>query len=326
MIIRDGILFHNVAEMIPVEDGFRLCRIPDSLRVKLNPLAQENAFQCSGVELRFRMISEEITLYMRTVDDTEALPALIYFGSFQGSWDQSARAIGRGRSALHLRKPKNIPWLRRALHGRESIYDPDMVRIFLPCSMCIYMGLDGTVEPPHAGDATNKRLLSYGSSITHGSLALGAHQSYVYQLARRLGCDSINLGLAGACHLEKEMGEYITSRKDWTVMTVEMGINMLDKFTEEGFRERVRAFVEIMRSDGRPVFVTSLFAYLGENQQKGMAFRRVVKEETQGKLPFVDGLELMGDDTLLAEDLVHPAVEAHTMIADRWAAFIQENL
>ena len=325
MIIRDGILFHNVEEMIPVEDGWQLCRFPEEVRLRLNHTAQFHAYQCGGVELRFRMVSEEINIYMRTPDDTEALPALIYFGGFQGSWDQSARTVGTARSCLHLRKPKNIRWLREAMAGREMIYDPDMVRIVLPCNVCIYMGIDGEVEPPRPGDATEKRLLSYGSSITHASLALGAHQSYAYQLARNLGYDSVNLGLAGSCHLEKEMAEYITSRKDWDVMTVEMGINMLG-FTEEAFRERVRAFVDRMAADGRPVFVTSLFAYLGENQEKGDAFRRIVKEETEGKLPFIDGLELMGDKTLLAEDLVHPAVAAHTMIAQRWAEFIRKNL
>lgn len=325
-MIRDGMLFHNVEDMIPVPDGWRLNRVPAALREKLNPGARDNtSFHASGVEIRFRMLSDEVNIYLRTDDDTEALPALIFYGPFQGTWTQSARTIGKGQSCVHVKKPDNIAWLKQALQGREGIYSPDMVRIVLPYSACVYMGVEGLVEPPHEGDATSKRLLCYGSSITHGSLALGAHQSYAALLARALGMDYINLGFAGTCHLEKDMAEYIVSRRDWTAATVEMGINMLGGFTEEQFARRVRTFVDVMAADGRPVYVTSLFGYMGENQEKGAAFRRIVKEETAGRLPFIDGLELLGDDTMLAEDLVHPSVEGHGQIARRWAAFIQSQ-
>jgi len=323
-MIYDGMLFHNVEDMIPVEDGLRLCRVPPLVREKLNPGARDNtAFHCSGVEIRFRMLSEEVKVYLRTDDDTEALPALIYYGPFQGTWTQSARTIGKGRSCVDVKKPQNIAYLHAAQQGREKLFDPDMVRIVLPYSACVYMGVEGRVEPPHAGDATPRRCLSYGSSITHGSLALGAHQSYAFMLARSLGCDSINLGFAGTCHLEKDMAEYIVSRRDWDVATLEMGINMLSRFTEEEFARRVRDFVAVMAADGRPVYATSLFGFMGENEKKGEAFREIVRRETAGKLPFIDGLDLMGDNTLLAEDLVHPSVEGHRMIAQRWSAFIR---
>lgn len=60
--------------------------------------------------------------------------------------------------------------------------------------------------------SAEKTYLAYGSSITHGSLALAAPCSYPFQIARRLGCDYLNLGYAGSAYLEREMAEYIVSR------------------------------------------------------------------------------------------------------------------
>lgn len=327
-MIYDRIDFHNVAELVSSKRGFALNRLPGDVRKQLNEGARTNAsYHCSGVELRFRIRSGEVDLYMRTEDATEALPALIYYGSFQGGWEYSARAIGVKMSRIHIRPAQNLPVLQRITEEKGLLYRPEMVRVLLPYSKCVYVGIEGDIEPPHPGDAPERVCLSYGSSITHGSLALGAQQSYASRIARALGCDHINLGLAGCCHLEESMAQYLCSRKDWDVCTVEMGINMLGSFSEEEFEKRVRRFVQIMQADGRPVFTTSLFAYAYEDsQEKGAAFRRIVKAETEGKLPFIDGLELLDNPAMVAEDLVHPSLEAHEQIAQRWSRFIQEHL
>ena len=328
-MIFDRIDFHNVEEMIPCEDGYRLNRLPAAVREQINEGARVGAsFHSSGVELRFRILSGEVDLYLRMEDATEALPALIYYGSFQGGWEYSAKCIGEGKSRIHIRPAQTLPALQKLTEEKRLLYRPELVRVLLPYGKCVYMGVEGNIEPPHPGDVPGSVCLTYGSSITHGSLALGAQQSYASRIARSLGCDHINLGLAGCCHLEEEMAHYLCSRKDWRVCTVEMGINMLGSFSEEAFEQRVARFVQIMQQDGRPVFVTSLFAYAydEELQKKGAAFRRIVKRQVEGKLPFIDGLELLDDPSMVAEDLVHPSLEAHEQIAQRWSQFILSHL
>lgn len=328
-MIFDRIEFHNVEELVPCEDGWRPNRLPASVRETLNPGARDSSsFHSSGVELRFRILSGEADLYLRMDDATEALPALIYYGSFQGGWEYSAKCIGEGKSRIHIRPAQSLPALQKLTEEKGLLYRPEMVRVLLPYGKCVYLGAEGDIEPPHPGDAPDRVCLTYGSSITHGSLALGAQQSYASRIARSLGCDHINLGLAGCCHLEESMAHYLCSRKDWDVCTVEMGINMLNAFTEEEFENRVARFVEIMQKDGRPVFTTSLFAFAYDEsqQKKGQAFRRIVQEQTAGKLPFIDGLELLDDPAMVAEDLVHPSLEAHEQIAQRWSRFITTHL
>ena len=112
-MIYDRIDFHNAAELVSGKRGFALNRLPGDVRKQLNEGARTGAsYHCSGVELRFRIRSGEVDLYMRTEDATEALPALIYYGSFQGGWECSARAIGEKMSRLHIRPAQNLPVLQ----------------------------------------------------------------------------------------------------------------------------------------------------------------------------------------------------------------------
>mgnify|MGYP002643373219 CR=1 FL=1 len=123
-------------------------------------------------------------------------------------------------------------------------------------------------------------------------------------------------------NFEKEMAEYIVSRKDWDFASVEMGINMLyGNFTADQFEERVRSFVEVFSREERPVFATSIFGFNGsrEFQEKAALFRKIVKKYAGEKLIFTDGLELLDNPAWISEDLIHPAVDGILQIADRWS-------
>ena len=320
--------FHNVAELVPYEDGHIMYRVPADVRAHLNEgLRERSSWYATGVELRFRLRGDQAVIRLRTLPMDEAQVAHVYYGSMQGGWQNSSRLITTQATELLIRRPENLDQLAEIHRSCALPFSPELVRVVLPYGSLVFLGVEGDVEPPRPEDLPTRTYLAYGSSITHGSLALGAQQSYASRIARALGCDHINLGLAGCCHLEESMAQYLCSRKDWDVCTVEMGINMLGSFSEEEFEKRVRRFVQIMQADGRPVFTTSLFAYAYEDsQEKGAAFRRIVKAETEGKLPFIDGLELLDNPAMVAEDLVHPSLEAHEQIAQRWSRFIQEHL
>lgn len=323
-MIFDRIDFHNVWDMLPREDGGRLLlRLPRELYGHLSDMGKANGLLASGVEMRFRIRNGEADIFLRAENTDEALPVLIAYGDFQGGWMYSAKLITKEKSCIHIAPSGHLKEMQHLTDTRGLRYQPEMVRLILPYLPVVYLGAQGDIEPPHPGDTPARTLLCHGSSITHGSLALGATASYASLLARRLGCDYLNLGLAGSCHLEEEVARHIVSRRDWDLATVEMGINMLH-FSEEEFRARVRRFVEILAADGRPVYVTSLFVYGLNNDPKGQAFRCIVQEETAGRLPFINGLELLDDPCMLAEDMVHPAQDGHWEIARRWAEFIKE--
>ena len=325
-MIFQNIDFHNVAEMTPEDDGWRMWRVPADVREKLNENARlRTAAYTTGVELRFKLKGESADIHLRTLPAQEAPVAYLYYGSIQGGWDHSSRVIGTQRTTLHFERPANLERLKAISQQCHLPFDPEVIRIVLPYTSCIFMGVDGEVEPPCKEELPQKTCLCYGSSITHGSLALAAPYTYPFRISQKLGCDYINLGFAGTAHLEKEMAEYIVSRKDWDFATFEMGINMLGEFTEEQFDQRVCDFLNVLEQDGRPVFLTSIFGFNGGGQEKAQHFRDSVRKHAEGRFAFVDGLELLNNPAMLAQDEVHPTLEGIEQIAQRWAELMKKE-
>lgn len=326
-MIFQNIDFHNVAQLTPEGDGWMMWRFPQELRPQLNTrLCNDISHFNSGVELRFRIKGEGVTLLLRSMPELEAQVAHIYYGSFQGGWERSARMIGTEVTRVHIPAAANLDALRQISENAHLPYDPALVRVVLPYGTCIYLGCEGEVEPPLPGDTPAKTYLAYGSSITHGSLALSAPHTYAFRIAQLLGTDYLNLGCAGTAHLEEAMARHIVDRKDWDFASVEMGINMLGSFTAEDFEARVDRFTAILAADGRPVFATSLFHFNGDDQAKGMAFRRIVRKYAEERLHFIDGLELLENPAFLAQDMVHPSLEGQEQIARRWSEFMKARL
>jgi len=231
---------------------------------------------------------------------------------------------------LIARAPKGIVLTggdSRELRADTLPFDPELFRLVLPSARCLFEGVEGDIEPPRAADLPGKTWLAYGSSITHGSLGLMMPYSYPFRIAQKLGCDHFNMGFAGAAHLEKEVAEYIVSRKDWDFASVEMGVNMVGGYTPEQFEERVDAFTSILAQDGRPVFATDIFGHNIPNvQEKAELFRAIVRKYAQKRLIFTEGLELLNNPAFISEDLVHPSLEGLAQIANRWSTIMRSHL
>lgn len=322
-MIFQNIEFHNVAEMIKCEKGYQMLRIPSYVREKLNERARDEvSLYSTGIELRFRLKEDSATIILSVDDNAEAQVAFIYYGSFQGGWQYSSKIIQK-ETRITIPKNNNLNVLKDITKSEGLAFDPEIVRIVLPYGTCYFVGVEGEVEPPLKEQLPAKTYLAYGSSITHGSLALAAPYTYPFRISQILKCDYYNLGFAGSAHLEKEMAEYIVSRKDWDFASVEMGINMLNAYSLESFEERVTEFTDILAKDGRPVFATSIFGFTGPEQEKADKFREIVKKHTSKKLIYTDGLELLNNPAFVAADLVHPTLEGIAQISERWVKIMK---
>ena len=330
-MIFDGIAFHNVEEMVREGDGWRLSRLPRSVADQLDPgIKDGSSWFSSGIELRFKLVSETVTLYLRGQEMEEAQTALIYFGQTPGGWQYSTKTIGTERNAITIRYPEAIGELEKMADTFGQKWSPRLVRVILPYGKIHYLGKEGETALPERGDMPQKRVLCYGSSITHGSLGLIPSSTYVFGLASRLGMDYINQGYAGTAYMEKPMAEYICSRKDWDIATLEMGINMLGtSLSDEEYEERIRQFLAVMAADGRPVFTTDIFRFNGGEAQQNRAavFRDIVKRQAaRVGIVFTPGEELLHEPWLISADMVHPAWEGQLLIAERWSEGIKTSL
>lgn len=328
----DNIVFHNVEELEKTEKGYLPRRIRREVREKISEGVRENIY-ATGVELRFTMPEGSVDLILRADVVPESATAHIFFGSFQGGWDQSSKNIYETETRIHIEYPeaRKMNTLRELTQKQHLPFAPEVVRVVLPYVPCYYVGVEGTVEPPKPEQLPQKTYLAYGSSITHGSLGLIQPDSYVFRTSQLLGTDYINLGFAGRALMEEEMARYIVSRKDWNFASVEMGVNALEKQKGiadlETFEERIDRFTAILAEDPRPVFATSIFGFNDENDQEyAEKMRRIVRKYAAERLIYTDGLQILNHPCYISADLVHPSVQGQQQIAERWSRVMKEYL
>ena len=292
-LLNDEVLAHfrqqGILHLFPTgggEGGQWFCRLPDSLRRTLNPLAQMTALAAPGCELRFTLPLGEAAVTLQSALRPTA--AEVWFGS----WFNGLHVVGREPTRIPIATPLNIATLRALTAQRGLPFSPDLVRVVLPYDPPVRLvAIEGEVAPPEPGQAPARRLLMYGSSITHGAAAARPSGTYAMRTAQRLGVDLINLGFGGGAHLEPQMAAYIAGRDDWDLATLELGINILSISVDE-FARRVAHFVTTIAAahPDKPIFCIDVYPCCEEFQGGGqaIAFREVVRAQvTRMGLPNV---------------------------------------
>ena len=329
-MIFQNIDFHNVAELVPHEDGWRMHRVPEHVRLGCDEgLRTISSAYSTGVELRFCLLGDHADIHLRTLPLPEGQMAYLYYGSIQGGWECSSFVIGKERTTIRVSRPRNMAQLQEITDDAHLPFSPQVCRLVLPYGNTVFLGVDGDITPPTPDMLPKEALLCYGSSITHGSLALATPCTYPFRMAQKLGMDTINMGFAGTCHCEKAMAEWLVSREDWHVATLEIGINMMG-MTEAEFERQVDDFTAIMAADGRPVFATSIFHFHGDHygsgQEKARRYRDIVRKYAEPRMHFTDGLALLERSDFITQDMVHPSLEGIIQITDRWTEILRREL
>lgn len=101
----DHMIFHNVEEMEETEKGYLPRRIPREIRDRISTGVQENIY-ATGMELRFTMPEGSADIILRADMVPESATAHIFFGSFQGGWDQSSKNIYETETRIHIEYPE----------------------------------------------------------------------------------------------------------------------------------------------------------------------------------------------------------------------------
>ena len=331
---------HNVVEILKPgnENELTPSRIPDSLRVTLNPNAQDRATATPGCELRFNMESERVSVTLRCPE--KAALAEVWYGPFAAG----GQVVTEAPTTIEIEKPSaQAELLDRVARENSLAFDPALVRVILPYAQTrIVPGAGGDREnvvageigPPHPEQVPKRRWLAYGSSITHGASAQRPTGTYAMRTAERLGVDLVNLGFGGGAHLEPQMADYIASRDDWDFASFEMGINMLGGFSVEEFAERVDYFVsKVARArPGKFIFCIDVFTCAGDfaGEEKPGLFREVVRKKVESlaspKVVHVPGTEILESVSGLTQDLTHPAPAGMEEMAGNLAGMMGEKL
>ena len=332
-MIYKNIEIHNVAELIDNGDGsISWKRVPSEVHNAMESKIKDIvAYSSTGVELRFVIKGDSATIKMCTlVNNPKSFCTFhVYRGGIQGGDTdiEVNRQITGEIQEFVIEKAKNIPALKEMTSKVGYDWDAEVVRVIFDRGRYRLYDIIGDVEPPSKSQCPQKTLLSYGSSITHGSNSMDMSHSWVSVVAHNLNMDARNLGMAGSCAIEPAMAEYIASEGEkgkWDIATLELGINVLH-WEDEKIIDRVENIITQVasRNKDKHVFVISPFYYCGDDfAEDGNAKKwRIIIEDIIKKLDYpnvtyINGLDVLGDMSYMSADEVHPNIYGMQRIAD----------
>lgn len=272
-----------------------------------------------------------VRLELETDASTVELPMRVDAGDEKPDYAPTVDVVVDGTVVSRQTVGDGTTVVRAALPG-------GMVRVelWLPQQRQVEVGalrLDGaehaSAPPPDA-----VRWLTYGSSITHCINAPGPTETWPALVARRLGWDHVNLGLAGQCFLDPVVADRIAELPA-DVISCCLGINVYNiaAFSDRTWRAAVSGFLGRIRRahPSTPLLVVSPIASPDREDaanEVGVPLRQVradvhevvrrLQEAGDANLHVVDGTTVLApEDAHLLFDGLHPDPAGYRLIADR---------
>jgi len=333
-MIFKNINFWNISE-IEYDDktnAYNLFRLKKTCELEMLDQGKNMNHSTIGVELRFRMIDNEVNIILKAKD--KPVEAFVFFGSVQGEWHQSSFTITKENSIISLRKINEDS--KKIINDlKKSIYPVELVRILFNDKEVQFVDVEGKVDP--ALDLLPKyKYLSYGSSITANSITYVPMLSYPSLIAKKFRADLINIGFPGSCRMEKEVAECIAFEKEFDFATIELGINVIDDMDEKEFYKRVYYLLDIVSKNhlNSKIFVIDIYNYFNEvcgvNDRKLSRFRNIVKSIckllNRDNMIYISAKNILKTRTNLCGDLVHPDLDGHLEIYQNLSKKIEKYL
>jgi len=305
-------MWSTTAQTIIDEDGWRgVRRCPQQvLELAASAVLDGVSEHPAGVRFRFKPTGGELAVRIRTADAVIPLDLVV-----------------DGRLVHRRELPEGESVQRFALSGGE------VAELWLPHA-CVAATREITVgrKPPHSLPFPEKRWIAYGSSITRARTSYGPSQTWAAIVADRFGLDHENLGMAGECHLDPGIADYIAaSRPDYATLCLGINVYGAGSFTARswspavgGFIERVAAAVPnvlVIGPVGCPIredHVNSAGSTLAQMRDEVRRVAEIIGRRHRS-VSYLDGRDLLRVDEphLLRDDGVHPTADGYLTIAER---------
>ncbi|MDP6019158.1 MAG: SGNH/GDSL hydrolase family protein [Candidatus Latescibacteria bacterium] len=188
-----------------------------------------------------------------------------------------------------------------------------------------------------------RRIVFYGSSITHCRHAAGPSETWPALVAGQFDLHLTSLGYGGDCHMDQVVGRMIADLPA-DFIGLKIGINMMGALSasDRSFRAMAIGLIETIR-DGHPDTPMALVSPIchppNETTQNaaGMTLQlmrqrlaeacQVLCAQGDDNLHYVDGLSVMGpNDVHLYIDGIHPSAEGYRFLAAGWAREVAPRL
>lgn len=339
-MIHNNAELHNIEELREVNgrDGLRLQRVPEDVRMHINPEGRTRCLQPTNAEIRFVLDGKDARVTLSSAGRTDVTV-------FQGDFIKRRLVVERDKQEIAIQLDDRLP--RLSGKDREALcFDPSVLRLVFGglSNDAVYLhdiSGDG-IRPPGGELLPKRRLLAYGTSITQGFSASHSDLSYAAQTAWHLRADLINLGLAGTALCEPELADWIAARQDWNIGVLALSVNMIGHgFAVDAFYERVAYMVRTVTAsdESRPVFCVTIypcFFDMGENfiqspppapvEEYRQALREAVAASGCANAHLIEGPEVLTDIRGLTQDLIHPSDNGMILMGHNLARTISSRI
>jgi len=312
-----------------------LVRIPARIRNLLNERARFIGMDSIGIEIRFVTDAPNIDVFLSALkpEFSECTSVRVYKGNFL----INELELEPGKTLFYRINPPDIFKKVNSQMLNNGGFAPCVWRIVCNRSTVIFHGMNThgyEIRKPRKDELPIMNWLAYGSSITNSHL-----DGYIHVAANKLKFQVQNKGFSGACHIEKELVDYIVDECDFDFITCELGVNMRGMYTPKMFRERASYLINRLVILDKPAMIITIFPNSDSERYSiesnsitsdEIAYNEIlhdlVQQAKSDKLILVQGNELLSDINGLSADLVHPTVYGHAIMGLNLAEKVKEFL
>lgn len=343
----------NVADWEPRDGGLQPVRVPKFWRDQWPARTAWRGMSAAGVTVRFRTDSKKLLFRVTFIDsgDSPATPAV--------AWERSRPSFfSLYRDSKYV---TSVPALTVFTQQDITIYDDDAlageaeIKVLFPfyyrnAELIMHaIGIDRGAQLLRAEPDRRPRVLFHGDSITHGHGVTSPRETYVSQVADKVGCVPLNYGFGGTAWADNIVAQTIAARDDWDILTIMLGANSLAGTDSAGkpetaaqYAEKYDAYLTTIRASvpTKPILcITPILNRLdlkrggNRNGELPSAYRDGIagvvrrRQRADANLFLLDGLSLVDDPLcLLVTDTVHPNDLGMHRIAEGVAAALKPIL
>lgn len=275
------------------------------------------------IHIRYELLSDRLAMYHMPATGVSGIDLYAEDPSGQERWVQVTHPENK---VLEAELVKNLDGVKRKYTLYLPLYN-GVERLSI--------GVPEGLELQPVAPRTTKPLVFYGTSILHGACASRPGMAFTNILRRRLNVPVINLGFSGNGRMEPEMADLL-SELDAQIFILDCVPNM----NTEMVQERVVPFVrkvhyvrpqaDILLTEGRTfanaTFDPGLAEGHGRSRQALTDAFNTLKPALQGRLHYLQSVQLIGDDGEGTTDGSHPNDLGMVRYADAYEPVLRSIL
>lgn len=320
-MIYNNVELHNIDAVAEGEHGVIMLRVPEETRQQLNVRARDVVVPyTTGVEIRFVMNGDKaiVKLYIEGSDPYAYLPLQLYYGGVASGWVWfDPMNLNVGLNEIVINKPKGLEKLVAKSESEGHAFDCSVIRLLLPSTKMQFVGVEGDVRPPETNEKPQKRIVFYGSSITHGSLSCLTSNTFVNILGSEMNAEVFNKGFPGSCHVSHAMSDYVASRGDCDYAVCEVATNVYKTIPDSELVERIEYLIKTYKTANpdKPLVIIDNLIVSERTEPSRRLVRKAIRNAGLDNVLYINGKKLLTTNKYVMADFTHPTPMGQFTIA-----------